>query len=65
MSNEDKNFIRLVDDEGFETKFDLKNNNDLIYLLKNLREGTKVQIRFDNWFGLDAVVVPFDAVVPE
>ena len=61
----DKNFIRLVDIEGFETRVDLKNNNDLIYLFKNLKIGTKVQIRFDGWFGLDATIVSCDAEVPE
>ena len=61
----DKSFIRLVDDEGFETKLDLKKNDELIYLFKNLKVGTKVQIRHNEWFGIDAVVVPFDAVIPD
>ena len=61
----DKNFIRFVDIEGFESRVDLKNNKDLIYLFKNLKIGTKVQIRFDGCFGLDATIVSCDVEVPE
>ena len=63
--SEDKNFIRLVDEDGFESKINLVDNSDLLYLLRNLKVGTKVQIRLAGWFGLDAIVVPFDVVVPD
>ena len=61
----DKNFIRLVDEDGFESKINLEDNSDLLYLLKHLKVGTRVQIRLDGWFGLDSMIVPFDAELPE
>ena len=65
MSSETKNFIRLVDEEGFESKIDLKDNGDLFFLLRNLKVGTKVQIRFEGRFGLNSEIVPFDEKVPD
>ena len=65
MVNEDKTFIRLVDVDGFESRIDVKDNQDLTYFLRNLKIGTKVQIRYDGWFGLDGVILEHDAKLPE
>jgi len=65
MVNEDKTFIRLVDEDGFESKIDVKDNQDLTFLLRNLKIGTKIQIRYDGWYGLDGVIVEPDAKLPD
>ena len=65
MSSEEKTFIRLVDVDGFESRVDVKDNQDLTYFLRNLKVGTKVQIRYDGWYGMDGVIVKSDAVLPE
>lgn len=61
----DKNFIRFVDEEGFESKIRLVDNSNLLYLLRNLKVGTKVQIRLAGWFGLDAIIVSHDEELPD
>ena len=65
MSDEEKTFIRLVDEDGFESKIDVKDNQDLTYFLRNLKVGTKVQIRYDGWYGMDGLIVESDAELPE
>ena len=65
MSSEEKTFIRLVDEDGFESKVDVKNTDELTYFLRNLKVGTKVQIRYDGWYGMDGVIVAPDAKLPE
>ncbi len=65
MVNEDKTFIRLVDEDGFESRIDVKDNQSLTYFLRNLKIGTKVQIRYDEWFGMDGVIVEHDDKRPE
>ena len=63
--SEEKTFIRLVDIDGFESRVDVKDNQDLTYFLRNLKVGTKVQIRYDGWFGLDGIITTPDAKIPE
>ena len=58
-------FIRIVDEDGFESLIDLKNECDLFYFLNNLKIGTKIQIRSENWFSLNAEIVPFDSKLPD
>jgi len=65
MTNDEKTFIRLVDVDGFESRIDVKDNQDLTYLLRNLKVGTKVQIRYDGWFGLNGTIVEPNAQLPE
>ncbi len=65
MSSEEKTFIRLVDADGFESRLDMKDNNDLTYFLRNLKVGTKIQVRYDGWFGMNGVMVEPDADLPE
>ena len=62
---EDKTFIRLVDEDGLGSKIDVKDSGDLSYFLRNLKIGTKVQIRYDGWYGMDGVIVAPDAKLPE
>lgn len=65
MASELKSFIRIVDDEGFESHIELLNPSDLYYFLKNLKVGTKVQMRLIGWFGLNSEIVAPDATLPD